>query len=209
APLGFSQLATSFIACPRLGIHHAPFRAWPVPFSPREKSRPAHTSQLLRRSFPSAHVSRARPSFPRTPVVNQLAPTRSGVDSKLSPRPPYGQVLRSPVRHSCPPASQHPELRRPRGPPYGHGRSATGPPSSAERHERTELGTGQPPWRGALAPRSSLDLPERRGRAAGVRPRRGPGPDRRRGAARHGAVEPGVDDRAADADVRGARDRAG
>src|SRR5690606_20116328 len=190
------------------------------PFSPREKSRPAHTLQLPRRSSPGAHVFGARPSFPRTPVVKQLVPIRSGVDSKHSLRPSYGQALGAPARRgsrrvsgeqagssSAPiaptgiaPAARSALWSRP---------ERNGSPWSAERHERAELGTGQSPWRGALAPRSSLDLSQRRGRAAGVRPRRRPGPDRRRGAAGHGAVEPGVDDRAADADVGGAGGRAG
>src|SRR5690606_12401372 len=73
APLGFSQLATSFIACPRLGIHHAPFRAWPAPPFLREKSsdRPTPHSKAL---FSGRALIQRAPLFPLNPRCQTTGP---------------------------------------------------------------------------------------------------------------------------------------
>ena len=83
APLGLSQLATSFIASWRLGIHRAPLVAYPKPLA---YPKP-YSNQLL--NSPNLHCQRSPPAplnTERQVVENTgLEPVTSAVQGRRSP----------------------------------------------------------------------------------------------------------------------------
>jgi hypothetical protein len=67
APHGLSQLATSFLACPRLGIPRVPL---PRLTSSLVSHRPMQSSKKSDRPHPAKHLKRS--TFPFTRIVKEL-----------------------------------------------------------------------------------------------------------------------------------------
>src|SRR5690606_1009596 len=112
APLGSSRLATSFIACPPLGIHHAPFRAWPAPLS-SPPSRAAPPAPGPRRDTRHRRATRVeRNEKPNWPSHTWLPKALYDSSTATPGRSPLGEHLASHSNPRCQIAWRPPDRGR-------------------------------------------------------------------------------------------------